>query len=264
MRKTITLLITAIVVLTMFSATTAKQEEVESTKHSIEINTENGKITVKETIAIEGETNETFETVKFWIQNGATEINVKSEETELTKTGQTNNVHTYTISSPDVTKDSPITVTLSYKLPEQTESFQKKLLLNNTEEISVKLDGKEIYTATDLKNNSYFDLTLYDVAETPLTWYIISFIVLLIILLGVTAIYSFKKPKLAKKRDASIGSEEFLNTKKTLLMSLLKDIEKQHRSKKISDDTYHKLKEQYKQETVATMKKLEDTKSKVK
>ncbi|GAI57367.1 unnamed protein product, partial [marine sediment metagenome] len=64
------------------------------------------------------------------------EINVKSEETELTKTGQTNNVHTYTISSPDVTKDSPITVTLSYKLPEQTESFQKKLLLNNTEEIS--------------------------------------------------------------------------------------------------------------------------------
>ena len=47
-------------------------------------------------------------------------------------------------------------------------------------------------------------------------------------------------------------------------MSLLKDIEKQHRAKQISDDTYHKLKERYKQETVETMKQLEDINSKVK
>jgi ribosome recycling factor len=47
-------------------------------------------------------------------------------------------------------------------------------------------------------------------------------------------------------------------------MSLLKDLEKQYRAKEISDDTYHKLKEQYKQETVETMKKLDDmTKSKI-
>jgi hypothetical protein len=83
-------------------------------------------------------------------------------------------------------------------------------------------------------------------------------------LLGVTAIYSIKKQKPGKKRDTSTGSEEFLTTKKTLLMSILKEIEKQHRSKKISDDTYHKLKEQYKQDAVDAMKKLEDIKSKVK
>ena len=47
-------------------------------------------------------------------------------------------------------------------------------------------------------------------------------------------------------------------------MSLLKDVEKQHRAKQISDDTYHKLKEQYKQQAVETMKKLEDTKSEIK
>ena len=47
-------------------------------------------------------------------------------------------------------------------------------------------------------------------------------------------------------------------------MSLLKDLEKQYRAKEISDDTYHKIKEQYKQEAVETMKKLDDiTKSKV-
>jgi hypothetical protein len=59
-------------------------------------------------------------------------------------------------------------------------------------------------------------------------------------------------------------SEELLSTKKSLLMTILKDIEKQHRAKQISDDTYHKLKEQYKQEAVNAMKKLEDIGSKVK
>jgi hypothetical protein len=47
-------------------------------------------------------------------------------------------------------------------------------------------------------------------------------------------------------------------------MSLLKDLEKQHRAKKIHDDTYHKLKDHYKQQTVETMKKIEDIESKIK
>jgi len=72
------------------------------------------------------------------------------------------------------------------------------------------------------------------------------------------------KQKSTKKKDMSSGSEEFLSTKKTLLMELLKDLEKQYRAKKISDDTYHKIKEQYKQEAVDTMKKLENFNSEVK
>jgi len=92
----------------------------------------------------------------------------------------------------------------------------------------------------------------------------IGFVILLIILLGITGLYSIKKPKAGKIKDTSAGSEELLSTKKMLLMDLLKDIEKQHRAKKISDDTYHKLKDQYKQEAVETMQKLEKTKSKVK
>ena len=46
-------------------------------------------------------------------------------------------------------------------------------------------------------------------------------------------------------------------------MSILKDIEKQHRSKQISDDTHHKLKEYYKQQAVEIMRKLEDKESEV-
>ena len=57
-------------------------------------------------------------------------------------------------------------------------------------------------------------------------------------------------------------SEELLQAKKTLLMTSLKDIEKQHRGKKISDDTYHKLKNYYKQQAVDAMKKLDEFESK--
>ena len=51
-----------------------------------------------------------------------------------------------------------------------------------------------------------------------------------------------------------------LATKKALLLSLLKDVEKKHRAKDISDETYNKLKEEYKQQAVTVMKKLEDIK----
>ena len=43
-------------------------------------------------------------------------------------------------------------------------------------------------------------------------------------------------------------------------MSLLKDLEKQYRAKSISDDTYSKLKDEYKQQALEVMRKLEDLK----
>ncbi len=97
-----------------------------------------------------------------------------------------------------------------------------------------------------------------------MNWFYTVLILLLLVLIVVLVAYAFRKQKSTKIKQTASETEELLSTKKTLLMSLLKDIEKQHRSKKISDDTYHKLKEQYKQEAVNTMKKLEDTKSKVK
>ena len=84
----------------------------------------------------------------------------------------------------------------------------------------------------------------------------------MIILIIVSFIRPSKKTKTTKKKEATAESEELLTTKKALLMEVLKDIEKQHRAEKISDDTYHKLRDQYKQEAVETMRTLE--KSKVK
>ena len=130
--------------------------------------------------------------------------------------------------------------------------------------ISVVFDQKEIFTGTNLALGATINLKLYEPTEPTLDWYVTVFMILLIILIVVLVIYGFRKQKSAKIKEIAGESEELLSTKKTLLLSLLKDIEKQHRSKQISDDTYHKLKERYKQEAVEAMKQLEDIKSKVK
>jgi hypothetical protein len=41
---------------------------------------------------------------------------------------------------------------------------------------------------------------------------------------------------------------------------LLKDLEKQYRAKSVSDETYTKIKDEYKQQAVDVMKKLDDLK----
>ena len=72
-----------------------------------------------------------------------------------------------------------------------------------------------------------------------------------------------RKPKASKPTKTKVStsdSEELLTAKKALLMESLKDIEKKHRANQISDDTYNKLRDRYKQEAVETMKKLEDIK----
>jgi hypothetical protein len=65
-------------------------------------------------------------------------------------------------------------------------------------------------------------------------------------------------------RKRAFESKEVLSTEKTLLMDILKQIEKLHRTKKMSDDTYHKLKEYYKQETIEIMRQLENLNSEIK
>ena len=162
--------------------------------------------------------------------------------------------------------DMTIQVTIYYTLDKDVEEFERTLIRNTTSlSVTFNDDENKIFSGRNLLSGTSFTLLLYEPTETPVSWYIIVFIVLLVILLVVSTLYSFRKQKSSKIRmDIASESEELLNSKRMLLMSLLKDIEKQHRSKKISDDTYHKLREHYKRQTVETMKKLEDIKSKIK
>ena len=60
------------------------------------------------------------------------------------------------------------------------------------------------------------------------------------------------------KTSSDTESKEILEIKKALYLSMLKDIEKQHRGKQISDEAYSKIKNEYKQQAVTVMQKLEE------
>ena len=154
-------------------------------------------------------------------------------------------------------------IEITYTLDKNIKNFQKDLL-RNTSAIEITFNDNILHAGSNLATGSSLELLLYQPTETPLSIYLIIGILLVVILLAVVTSYMLRRQRVTKIKKIASESEELLTTKKGLLMELLKELEKQHRANQISDDTYHKLKEQYKQETVEAMKHLEDMKSEVK
>ena len=259
------ILAATILIITMaffLTASCISAEDISSSNHEIVITTSDEKIEIIETITLHGDSDEHIDTVSFWIPNGASEVNiiVKGSKVSYNDTG---NIYSTNLSEMSIEMNSQPNIEITYSLDKNTENFQKELLRNTTS-IKVTFDGTVLYTSNNLITGTSFTLSLYKPTEAPLSTYLIVGIVLLIILLAVVTMFALRKQKTTKIKKITAESEELLTTKKALLMTLLKDIEKQHRAKQISDDTYHKLKERYKQEAVEAMKQLEDMKSEVK
>ena len=259
MKKILVCIIFAIVLIVAFPTSA---EEV-SEDYKIDINTGSNSISVEESFNIIGETSEYYDEIVLWIPDNAEEIAVLFNNNEASLKESASNEHTYNISGLTIQKNSSMDVSLSYTLSKDEEEFEKSLI-RDTASLSITFNGEDnrIFYGESLIAGNKLEIKLYTPAETPLSWTVILLIFLLIIFLIVLSLYSFKRQKTTKLKSIGNESEELLSTNKTLLMSLLKDIEKQHRAKKISDETYNKLKDQYKQQAVDTMKKLEDYKSK--
>ncbi len=260
MKKT-TVVIAIIFVLSLFLPVTAyAQQNVKTTEYKIEIST-NGEMDIKETITIVANNNQTVEKLEFSIMDNVDDLKISINKTNSNYVIE-DNIITCNISNMSFNNQSePLNVIISYIMPAQTEHFEKKILSSETKDVSLILNEKVIFQSDSMSYGDQFKVTLYEPSETPLSWYMIGFIILLMVLLGVVSVYSFKKQKSQKTNDIYSGSKEVYNTQKKLLTQLLKELEKQHRDKKISDDTYHKIKGKYKQEAVNTMKKLDDLKS---
>ena len=261
MRKVIIYLVVCITVAaTLFAM--ASEENVDTIEHEITITTQNEFLFVNEVLTIQGSTNESYETLTVWVQNDANNVDILVNSNTPSSITENGSEYICNISSLGITEEDSTQVKISYELDKNVE-FTKKVV-RSTNSTSVIFDQEEIYTATNLAPGSSFNLQLYKPTEQTLNWFYTVLILLLLVLVVVLVAYAFRKQKSTKIKQTASETEELLSTKKTLLMSLLKDIEKQHRAKQISDDTYHKLKERYKQETVETMKQLEDINSKVK
>lgn len=252
-------------VLIVGSISTLAAEESESITHKIDITTQTESKLVKESMTLLGQRLGRYVNISFWIPEGAENINILFDNSQGPAPVINGRIYTYNISSLGKLVNKSLLVDLSYTISKDTLVFQKTLI-RDTNSIIVTFDAQqEIYSASNLKSDSSFTIRLYKPSGLPMDWFTVIIILLLIVLLAVFTSYMFKKQKKAKTISADgVESEELLITKKTLLMEILKDIEKKHRAEKISDDTYHKLKNRYKNEAVDAMKKLEDMNSKVK
>lgn len=265
MNKTliISALVLTIILLTIPSVITA--QTLDSINYEITLTTQEDKnAEVKEKIILQSNIDEPIYNLDFWIQNGAKNVIILVNGTEYQyTTDQTR--YSINISILKIKIGDQITAEISYILDNNIQNFEKKLF-QKTYSITVTYDEKILYSGLNFEKGSQLTIPIYKTEEPQkeslLIYYII--IVILIMITLITFFYSLRIKKTPRIKESISTTEEVLKTKKTLLMSLLKDLEKQYRAKEISDDTYNKLKEQYKQETVETMKKLDDiTKSKI-
>ena len=200
--------------------------------------------------------------LRFSIPQGSSQINI------ITSAGDEFLIYpvddtTYEINFSENTiqfiQNSTVALQLTYTLPTDTETFQKTILYD-TIYLSVEFNDRTIYRGENFQfnenNKNSLSLALYRPTEAPLnltTLVIIFSLVVIIILIMII----FVRRKRISSKSSEDGSKEILTTKKALYLEMLKDIEKQHRGKQISDETYSKLKAEFKQQAVAVMQKLE-------
>ena len=252
------MLMTSLALIILGSAILANGQEID-----VEINKQNENYLIIEKITAEDETISWYQLWDKPIDNKLTinDINVTIPSIPF------NFPYSINLSELGITTANYYEV--EYYLDQNTDSYYK-ILSYNTTLFTVNFNNVEVFRGEFLKSGSSVDVTLQKtlkgdtitVDSIPIWIYII--LILLIVIIIVLFLKPNKKQSEKTKSETIGGSKELLETKKTVLMSILKDIEKQHRAKKISDDTYHKLKNYYKNEAVVTMKNLEDIKSKIK
>ena len=262
-----TLIITALSIIIMFiiSPFTVQAQNLVAVNHEITCTTKDDEnIEINELIIFQLNTNESIYILDFWIQDGADNVDITVNDTVFTYINDETR-YSINISTLEIKTGDQITVEISYILDKNTKNFEKKLFYN-TFSIKITFDDKILYSGINNAKGAQLTIPFYKTVETQkgsiFIYYIIIAVLLIVILM--IFIYTIRLRRKPKTKEIIGATEELLTTKKSLLMSLLKDLEKQYRAKDISDDTYHKIKEQYKQETIETMKKLDNmTKSKV-
>jgi len=212
-------------------------------------------ISVKETLVLDPQ-GDSLQNIIFYLPEKATDIQifVNAEEISYQKT-DTNH---YQCNLSKYSVNQTLTITIDYFLPRSIQTYENTIQYT-TDSLIIKFDGSTIYESKNLTDSSSFSISLIAAEETAslINIYIIILIVLLIVLLVVSLAYGMKKKRRPQERSRDLESNELLSVEKTLMMDMLKQIEKLHRTEKISDETYQKLKSHYKQQTVEIMSNID-------
>ena len=267
MRKTTYLLLLAIIGSLIIISTGGRGQEISST-HNIIITSADEGYLIEETIILESTSDDYYSSIDVYTPEASTiNLNILIDNKEPNSIVTAEDTHNCDVTGLNIPMNESIIVKVEYNLPEGTTQFDKTVM-RDTSIITVIFNGDAKYSENDLSSFTSFSIDLSEKTTTTdgiktdnsIYLYSIGILVVIIIILLAMLIRKPKTTKTSGKIDTAGGSKEFLTTKKALLMELLKDIEKKHRAKQISDDTYNKLKDQYKSEAVNAMKKLEDIK----
>lgn len=259
------LVINSVALLTLLMLIAASQSlSVVTSEHTIQLTSGEEYLYVQEKIYIDNSEINTTSSLSMWIPTDALDIKASINNTLAPVSVVQNNLYQANVSSIDQTWFITYPVELTYTLPMTLNQFSKTII-RNTSQLTITYDGDEITSVTQLKKDTTITTTFPVSADTALfNVYTLTLTILLIILLLVSFVYGLRKKKNGQMRKRAFESKDVLSTEKTLLMDILKQIEKLHRTKKMSDDTYHKLKEYYKQETIEIMRQLENLNSEIK
>jgi hypothetical protein len=267
MKKTIAIiLLMALTIAVLYPSVSANDAGIIVDQELVIISLTNTGLQVEETLKVTNKGTENVTSLRFWIQQ---DIQDAVKITEL-QSGEdlipliTGNIRACNLSAANLSMipDASMTLQLTYHLPSSAQNYIQTLLYDTTF-FSVTYEKQNLFQGEHLlygsDANNAIQIRLYNPTEAPLsiTMIIIIFMAVIIVL---AALLLLLKKQRSKTKKAVAESEETLATKKTLLLSLLKDLEKQYRAKSISDETYTKIKDEYKQDAVEVMKKLDDLK----
>jgi len=271
MKKTsVIILIGMIALIVLYPSVSANDSDIIVDQELVTVSIANKGLQVDEIIKVTNNGTENATSLRFWIQQdtqGTPKIIELQSGIELIPL-ITGYIRTCNLSAANLTIEphASITIELTYYLPSNEQNFVKSLLYNTTffsvtykegnNELNL-FQGKNLLYSSDVNND--MQIRLYKPTEAPLNITIIV-IVFVIVIIVIALLLMLLRKKRSKTKKSVVESEETLTTKKTLLLSLLKDLEKQYRGKAVSDETYNKIKDEYKQQAVDTMKKLDDLK----
>ncbi len=246
-----TLSILGVILLLLCFIPTISAHSVED--HDVEITTIDETLSIEERILLKQQDNSN---ITFFVPTGATDLSIIINNTNIEASKISENM--YQINYSDGLDTDQIEITLTYTHSEPSP-FSKEIIYD-TASFKLTFDGKSISSLNSLNSDATISISLPEEQDTKtsLNLYTTILIALLVVLVIVTSAYGIKKRGNGVKRNRDVDSSELLTTEKALLMNVLKEIEKKHRDKKISDETYQKLKTHYKQQTVDIMSSLED------
>jgi hypothetical protein len=232
----------------------------------ITISLANNVLNVDETLKVTNTGNTNVTTLQIWIQQnnqGAVKITELQSGKDLVPL-ITGNIRACNLSAANLSiqPGKSLTLQVTYSLLTSEQNFVKTLLYETTL-FSVTYEDHDLFKGEHLLygsdvNNAIW-IRLYQPTEAPLNITVIIIVFAVVIFVLATLLFLLKRQR-TKTKKTLVESEDTLTTKKTLILSLLKDLEKQYRAKSISHETYNKIKDEYKQQAVDAMKKLDDMK----